>query len=154
MVYEWKTPLYKVSAQTAGEHIEELDRLHGEVTPQILLDDSRPEDAVLHSCYEWDDTKAAERYRLHQSKMIIGNLVCVSINDKDKLQEPVRAFITVNARNEKASYRPTIIALSEDEARAKVLDNATKELESFKRKYEALLDVAEFLKDFAQKIAS
>ena len=47
-----------------------------------------------------------------------------------------------------------IIALSEDEARAKVLDNATKELESFKRKYEALLDVAELLKDFAQKIAS
>ena len=86
--------------------------------------------------------------------MIIGNLVCVSINDTDKLQEPVRAFITVNARNEKASYRPTIIALSEDEARAKVLDNATKELESFKRKYEALLDVAELLKDFAQKIAS
>ena len=153
MVYEWKTPLYKVSAQTAGEHIEKLDRIHGEVTPQILLDDSRPADAVLHSCYEWDDEKAAERYRLHQSKMIIGNLVCVSINDTDKLPEPVRAFVTVNARNEKASYRPTVIALSEENARTKVLENATKELESFQRKYAALLDVAAFLEDFAQKIA-
>ena len=155
MVYEWKVPLYKVSAQEAGDHIEKLDRIHGEVTPQILLDDSRPEDALLHPCYEWDDEKAAEKYRLHQSKMIIGNLVCVSVNDDDQtLPEPVRAFISVNDRNEKAKYRPTVIALSDAEMKKKAFENAERELEMFQKKYKDLIDVEKILRDFIWKIAN
>ena len=155
MVYEWKVPLHKVSAQEAGDHIEKLDRIHGEVTPQILLDDSRPENALLHPCYEWDDEKAAEKYRLHQSKMIIGNLVCVSVSDADQtLPEPVRAFISVNDRNEKAKYRPTVIALSDAEMKKKAFENAERELEMFKKKYKDLIDVEKILRDFIWKIAN
>lgn len=155
MVYDWKTPIYKVSAQTAGEHIEHLDEIYGEVTPQILLDDSRPEDAVLHSCYEWDDGKAAERYRLHQSKMIIGNLVCVSVDDsKEYPTEPVRAFVSVNDRNDKAKYRPITVALSDEDTKNKVLENAYKELEMFQKKYKDLIDVEKVIRDFLMKIAN
>lgn len=150
MVYKWKVPLYKtVSAQQAGEHIEELDRIHGEVTPQILLDDSRPEDAVLHPCYEWDDSVAAEKYRLHQSKKIIGNLVVVSVSDGKKEEEVpcVNAFVTVKDRNEKASYRPTIVALSNDEMKDQVTKNAVVELKMFKNKYDGLVDFAAVIKE-------
>lgn len=154
MVYKWKVPLYKaVSAQQAGERIEELDRIHGEVTSQILLDDSRPEDAVLHPCYEWDDSVAAEKYRLHQSKKIIGNLVVVSVSEENiDSEEPphINAFVTVNERNEKASYRPTTIALSDENMKEQILKNATAELRMFKAKYDGLVDFATLIKEVFQ----
>ena len=155
MVYQWKTPVFsKVSAQTAGEHIEELDREYGEVTPSLLLEDSRPETAVLHPLYEWNDEKAAEKYRLHQSKMIIGNLVVVRIDEQSEIPKvPVRAFVSVNDRNEKASYRPIVSVLADEASREQILANALTELRMFKSKYEAILDVAETLRDFANKIA-
>ena len=153
MVYEWKTPVFsKVSAQTAGEHIEKLAEQHGEVTPKLLLEDSRPKKAVLHPLYEWDDTKAAEKYRLHQSKLIIGNLVIVSVTSEDPQMPPVpvRAFVSVNYRNEKASYRPTLIALSEEATKEKVIANAMSELRSFEQKYTGLIDTEAVIREYLQ----
>lgn len=155
MTYKWKTPVYsKVSAQAAGEHIEELEKQLGEVTPKILLDDSRPEGAVLHSLYEWDDTEAAEKWRLQQSKNIIGNLVIVSVEDLGEINEPVRAFVSVNNRNEKASYVSTVTALSNEETRQRVLKNAEAELHMFTQKYKELLDVASLLEAELQKLTA
>lgn len=155
MTYKWKTPVYsKVSAQTAGEHIEELERQLGEVTPKILLDDSRPVDAVLHSLYEWDDTEAAEKWRLQQSKNIIGNLVIVSVENLGEINEPVRAFVSVSNRNEKASYVSTVTALSNEETRQRVLKNAEAELHMFTQKYKELLDVASLLEAELQKLTA
>lgn len=154
MVYSWKVPVYKVSAQQAGEHIEELDRIHGEVTPQILLDDSRPTDAVLHPCYEWDDSIAAEKYRLHQSKKIIGNLVIVSVSkNKDDAEKETRvnAFVSIKERNESASYRPTVMALSNSNMKAQVVKNAVAELRMFKAKYNGIVDFESIIKEVFQQ---
>ena len=90
-VYKWRNAYGKVSAQTAGEEIEKLCDIHGEVTPKILLDKSRPEEAALHKCYEWDDSKAAEAHRLWRSRQIIGNIILVK-HEEQQIQEPVRAF--------------------------------------------------------------
>lgn len=153
MVYQWKTPVFsKVSAQTAGEHIEKLSEEHGEVTPKLLLEDSRPKNAVLHPLYEWDNKKAAEKYRLHQSKLIIGNLVVVSTTSEDPQIPlvPVRAFVSVNDRNEKASYRPTLIALSEEATKEKIIANALSELRSFEQKYKGLIDTEAVIRQYLE----
>lgn len=152
VAYDWKTPIFsKVSAQTAGEHMEELEEKFGEVTPQILLEDSRPDDAVLHPLYEWDDPKAAERWRLHQSKMIMGNLIVVSVNKK-ALQEPVRAFFTVSSGNEQGSYNHICTIVSNEDKKKQVLSNAMRELDMFNRKYQNLLDVTDVLTQFVRKL--
>ena len=154
MVYQWKTPVFsKVPAQTAGEHIEALSERDGEVTPKSLLEDSRPADAVLHPLYEWDDGKAAEKYRLHQSKLIIGNLEIISVQHEELSipPTPIRAFVSVNERNEKASYRPTLIALSEEETRKKVIENAKRELASFDAKYKGLIDTVAVISEFLEE---
>lgn len=151
MVYQWKVPLYKVPAQIAGEHIQKLADEHGEITPRILLEDARQEGSVLHSCYEWDDTKAAEKYRFHQSKLIIANLTVVSINDSEEIR-PTNAFITINERNERASYVSVVQALSNKETKEQVIRNAKAELNMFKRKYQNLVDLSKLLKDFLSEL--
>ena len=154
MTYKWKTPLYKVGAQETGEYLECLEEQHGAITAKLLLDESRPVTAILHSCYEWNDEKAAEKYRLGQSKEILSNLTIVMVENDgtDTVIQPVRAYVSMNGRNETASYISTVKALSNKDARNIVLENAKSELKSFVQKYNSLCDVAELLKAELEKL--
>lgn len=82
----------------------ELDRLYkkdGVVTPAGVLDAARTKTSPLHDFFEWDDSKAAEKYRLSQAmEMILASkFVAVLRNDgKSRLPqvisaEPVRRFL-------------------------------------------------------------
>ena len=144
MVYDWKLPIYKISAQSAGEFIQNLADEHGEVTPELLLESARPEDSILHSCYEWDDAKAAEKYRLNQSKMIISNLIVVSADNGQEMPQ-TNAFVTIKERNEKAAYVSIFRAMADRTTKEQVIKNASAEMAMFIKKYENIINVAELL---------
>ena len=141
MVYKWKNFSYKTSANVAGEVCEELDRTVG-LTPENLVNASRPEDAPLHSEFEWDDAIAAEEYRRTQARQMICNL---SIVIDEQKQEPVRAFFSLQSgfRKNAGTYEGTITIMSNEEKRQKLLDNAKRELEAFRKKYELLTELSE-----------
>ena len=143
-------PLYPVSAQIAGEQIDRIIKENGEITPQLLLDNSRSEDAPLHCCFEWNDDVAAERYRLYQSRKIIQN---ITISQDTSSGEPVlaRAFVSTSKNPEKGRFVPLNVALNNEATRQQVLENAYAELKSFKNKYETLLNISELFKSFMEK---
>lgn len=62
---------FPVDAQTAGEELDRIRVSYGTLQPAAVVDESRPEDAPLHPCFEWDDETAAEKYREHQATTII-----------------------------------------------------------------------------------
>lgn len=144
--YSYRATQYAVPAQKAGEYLKGLKETYGVLNKRILLDESRDEDALLHDCFEWDDTVAAEAHRLTQAQNFIKNMVCVVVDDsgEKKNSEPVRAFVNV-AKTENAesgSFVPLVEALSADETRKIVLNNALRELESFRKKYASLSELA------------
>lgn len=147
MTYEWKVPLYPVSAQIAGERIEQICSEKGDVTPESLLDDSRPVTSPLHPCFEWKDDVAAEKYRLIQSKGIIRNLVTVQTS-QDSQPITSRAFVSINKTPEKGTFVPIRVALSDERCKEQILQNALAELKAFKTKYENLISIAETIKRF------
>ncbi|BBY37516.1 hypothetical protein MMAN_16500 [Mycobacterium mantenii] len=53
--------------EMSPEQRRELERLaaeHGdELTEQVVVDAARSPDSPLHSLFEWDDAKAARKYR-------------------------------------------------------------------------------------------
>lgn len=113
--YEYKATRYKVPAQQAGEYIATLTEKEGGITPNRLLDISRDETALLHDCFEWDDTVAAEMHRLNQARFFIRNLVCVKVDSEEKAK-PTRAFINVlPAEHAKGNFKPLVKALTNDE---------------------------------------
>ena len=155
MIYKWRTFDYPVSAQKAGEHIEELNRELGEVTPQIMVDDARPEDALMHPLYEWNDAKAAEKYRHNQAKKILSELVIVRVSeDERELPEPTKAFVSIKPRNESASYKPIVEALSDEDTKKQVIENARMELDSYTRKYSNLINVIPILEEAIERLKS
>ena len=142
--YQWRINKYPVSAEAAGKHMESLNNKHGAVTPELLLDSSRSEDSVMHPCFEWDDTKAAEKYRVKQALGIICNLTCVKVTgNKDENPTKTRAFVNVSSssRREKGTFKPIIEAISNSDMRRTVLRNAIEELECFKNKYSSLTEL-------------
>lgn len=154
MVYKWAVEKYPISAEVAGERIEQLEQEHGQVNPQILLDDARPEDAVMHSCFEWNDGIAAEKYRLEQSRLILSNLRIVQVEEEEPDREPikVRAFHNVSdgVKAKGEFHHIDVIKANEDMTR-NVINNARTELEIFYNKYVGLCDVCGIMEEFILK---
>ena len=147
MVYEWGIDKYPVDAQIAGETIEALKSELGKdyIEAEDLLNASRAENAPLHSCFEWDDTIAAEKYRLNQAGDIIRNIT-VKIIDASEKPQVVRALVNVSPQNEKGKYVSIQTAMVKGEYRDQVLKNALIELQNFKHKYQSYSELATIFK--------
>ena len=106
-------------------------------TAHAVLDDARNEDSPLHSYFEWDDSKAAERFRLNQARALIMHAkVCMVAGEK---KFNVRAFVSLGAdRIDGGGYRPIGDVMSDAERRAELLRTALSELGNFKKRYETL----------------
>lgn len=137
-MYSWKDGArIKADANIAGKICEELVNTGG-LTPQRLLDVSRAEDAPLHDEFEWDDSIAAEKYREGQAAHIIRCLVTTVDEAPDRV---IRAYFTF--KTEAHEYIPSVDILNDSEKRAKLLDQAYRELQAFKNKYKVLRELAE-----------
>ena len=139
MVYQWKYNL-SVKAYTAGKEMERIEKKHGKVTPELVLDASRSEKAPLHSLFEWNDTIAAEKYRLRQAQNIIHNLT-ITVEGTEKSPVSVTAFVNVST-DKKGEFINVQSAFSYEASRQVVLDRALRELTEFQRKYKSFSELA------------
>lgn len=132
MVYSWKIPgLYSILAQEAGEELARIcDKHGGEMSPKIIVDESRPEDAVLHQVFEWSDPVAAELWRQQQARNIVCCIITKHETEKSGPTE-VRAFVHVAE-----SYRPTQLVVSQEDLQAELVRNALRDVEAFHRRLE------------------
>ena len=119
----------------------ELDRLqeqHRLLKPQTVVDFARDPNTALHSRFTWDDSAAAERYRLWEARQVIR----VAVFTPKGSQEKVRAFVSLRADRGEGGYRATVDVLSDAELRAKMLEEALDELQIFERKYRILSELS------------
>lgn len=132
--YSWRAGK-SVPAQVAGEVMEMIEKRDGVLTKEAFLDESRPENSPTHKLFEWDDTIAAEKFRLEQSRIAIQDIVVTVITKADEPQK-VHAFVNVTkGKANKAEYSNIQVAMSDDAKRSAVLANAFMELEQFENKY-------------------
>lgn len=137
MIYEWKPgSRFKVDANTAGAVCGQLEAA-GNLTAKSLLDASRPEDAPLHSEFEWDDSVAAEKFREDQARSIIRHLV---VRLDEKPDTPVRGFFQI--RQAEQSYTNVNVILAQRDLRSELIQQALEEMAAFQRKYGTLTELA------------
>ena len=70
---------------------DEILGIGDEATPQQIVDAARDEGTELHRCFEWNDSVAAEKYRLTQARTIVCNLV-IKRPESEEEQPKVRYF--------------------------------------------------------------
>lgn len=138
MIYQWKTESFYncVSAQDAGEEVESCMTSDGHITPESVVEKARVTSSVLHSLFEWDNTTAAELYRIEQARALIRNIVTVTVFNKVKADptEPVRAFVHIVDGTGKG-YKTISTVINSPYDYNYMMKCAGQELIAFTRKY-------------------
>lgn len=160
MIYQWKNTIYqKINPQAAGEFLESVNEKYGGIVPKVVVNESRPDEAILHDCFEWEDGIAAELYREEQARAVIRHIVIVpapppveqkinaciktttELPSQPELKEPIRAFVHVKPGNNKPQYKPIQDVMADEELKTQMLVSALKDLESFRKKYHELVQL-------------
>lgn len=115
---------------------------HGTLTPRLLVDIARDPEHPLHHRFEWDDSKAAEKWRLEQA----GQLLRVTYAPLPGKPRDMRAFMAVRGDDSPTSeYVPTGEALADEFTRTLLLRQFDREWKAFKRRYSDLREFADLI---------
>lgn len=138
-----------LTAEQIGEEFERISDLYGKLTAENIVAEAEKEDCILHSCFEWDDTKAALQYRIKQATTLIRSIKVEIKNEK--VECSVRAFVNVREKKKAPrSYIPVEHAILNDYAYQDLLQQAKKDMQSFIDNYSQLEELnsvkAEMLK--------
>ena len=95
MVYQWKDKavIKKGNVQRIGEELETFEE--SQRTPENIVDFAkRNRRSELHRCFEWNDTKAAAKWRLDQARNLIHSIEVVI----ERVEGPHSVPVSVNIR--------------------------------------------------------
>lgn len=117
------------------------DRNDGVLMPEDVVEAARPAASPLHSSFDWDDSEAAQKWRLHQARQLLR--VTVEYIESDNARVPMRVFVSLTDDRRDGGYRITAKVLSDAEQRKQLLNDAYEEMRWFQKKYAALKELAE-----------
>jgi hypothetical protein len=126
MVYEWKDgSRIKADPQKIGCELEQIKERNANTIVQVAKKNKSSE---LHKCFEWDNTKAAEEYRLDQARLVLRSITVIMEvdNDGEKESVKIRAYESVNlpsidGEKQLMTYVPIKQALSTPDLRNQVI---------------------------------
>lgn len=141
--YRWKPNVpsmwTKLDPQAIGAEVERLEREHQhKLTPEEIVRAATDQTSVLHPAFEWDDVRAAERFRIDQARQLI-SLIDVVIIKPDQTEGQIRAFVSVTS-DEGRGYVSTVHALADEGLRKQVIHRAWQELEAWRHRHAELTE--------------
>lgn len=122
---------------------EEIYALGEKAETKDILEMARDEKKEIHKIIEWDDSIAAEKFRIRQVRDIQNNLQIVKIGlNKNKPMETIGVPIrfTYNLKGE-TGYRPIVNIISDKTLYKQLLLTAFSELQTFMKKYSILTEL-------------
>jgi len=128
------------------EIIAELRRIAeangGQLRPSDIVKAARAASSPLHSQFEWDDSEAAEQYRIWQARQLL-RVTVEYIGEGDEAV-PVRVFVSLSTdrRGDGSGYRVTTAVMSDPDYRRQLLADALEEMKRFEKKYADLKELA------------
>ena len=127
--------------------VAELERIRnrdGGIRPAAVVEESRPEDAPLHHEFEWDDSAAAEQYRIAQARQIIRAIVLVPQPEMKETFPTIRAFLSIHDSQggipQARVYQPTFEVLESAAASEEVRARFARELRNLQNRYRDFLE--------------
>jgi hypothetical protein len=112
-----------------------IKKYDGAVTPKQVVDFARSDKTALHALFTWDDSEAAEKWRLHQARNVLRVTVTMLPNETI----PSRVVVSLMPdRHAGVGYRSMPTVLNDKEKSEQLLKDAMQELTTFKMKYSRL----------------
>lgn len=158
VVYQWKdSSRFPVKAQIAGETLMTIRLANGgHLTPEAVVDASRPDDAPLHRCFEWDAAVAQEKYNKHIARNVIHSIVEVHTVEGEDAPKRLLSYIHVNTPETGNCYMTTARVMSDADLKEQATEEALKLLRGVQARFahiEELTDVFGAIDRAAAKVA-
>ena len=151
MAVRWRVNgIYKANAETIYNEITSLGE---KFTPMDVVNLAKDENTALHPLFEWDDKKAADKYRENQARSIICNIVVQNDVETEDGEEKVFVRVIVNTNERAKTYQTIERTVTRKDDYTLLLAAALKELKAFKKKYAALSSDLSWLFEGIDKIA-
>ena len=78
-------------ANEYGERLANLKKKNGLLNAEIVVNDAQKKTSPYHSEFIWDNTEAADKWRLHTARNLIGSIQI----EIEEFESPVRLFESV-----------------------------------------------------------
>lgn len=131
--------LRKLGNKKAIKELEQIRKKSGgKLMASSVVDFARNPTSALHEYFEWDNTRAAELYRLKQAH----DLIRVVVEIHEETQEEVRAYVSLSTERGEG-YRSITSVMSDDDLKAILLADAKRDLDVFRRRYSILKTISE-----------
>lgn len=143
------------NTQIVKREIVKLCDTDGYVTPYQVLDAARDVSSPLHAFFEWDDSAAAEAFRLIQATGLIRS-VRVKVTTSDEEERSVRGFLPARIAGRElppGAYIPQDDIVNDPAAKEAVLRQMQRDIASCKRRYEHLAEFWSTIDDLAAQAA-
>lgn len=131
--------LYKADAQRVADEIYSIGET---ATPKQIVALAKNEQTELHKCFEWNDSIAAEHYRIQQARDVVRHLVIKRPEENKEKPQNLRLFFKPVGSE---GYRPTELIMKNENEYERLLETARAELHMFKKKYSMLTELEEIL---------
>lgn len=150
MIYKFRENYWlPIDAETVGKRVEHLiEKNHGSITPEIVLEDAKPKDSPLHTAFTWDDSKAAHRHRLDEARYLIRSYVIVEVPTTSEesgtytVAVPQRQVESIEEDGQRV-YKTINDIMADPVLRARLLEEALAKLKLWKDRYKNLTELAE-----------
>ena len=116
---------------------EELLKIHtkyGSLTSENVLKEAKKKRHPLHPHFDWDDTEAANRWRVHQSNMMISQ-ARITITDHE--EKKVHAFVSVSKQG-KREFVYTADALEDKQLLFQIFSQLQSRIENIQDQLESM----------------
>jgi hypothetical protein len=107
----------------------------GILTPRVVLEEASDEDHPLHHRFTWEDSEAADRWRLHEASQLLRVTFRASLGGRPS---DLRAFWVKNGDevHPESHYVPLEEIVLDPIARTVMLQQMRREWQRFKARYE------------------
>jgi len=138
--YKWhEGSRYSGRVSVVGQELEKLRRRNnGIASPKAVVRSAKNKKSPLHRYFEWDDTAAAEKWRLEEARNLVQSVeVVFGDNPKGK---PTRAYVSIIKGGERG-YMDISDVMTDPELREQLLAQALSEADSYRSKYKTLTEL-------------
>ena len=126
----------------------------GLLKPEAVVEAARPVNSPLHTRFTWDDTEAANQYRLQQARQLIRTTIQYIEVDGQDVSYNVFCSLTPDRENEGGGYRETTAILSNRRYKNQLMADARAEMERFEQKYSRLQELTGVIKEIRKALAA
>jgi hypothetical protein len=137
--------------QKIGQTVEQIQRKRGGNFEAVdLVNEARSPKSALHRVFEWDNTEAAEQYRIQQARHLLSVLV-VETELPDRENVTHRVFVSVTEQGE-TGYSSLTHVMTDESLRRQFLTKLLNQLETLQEQCKQYQDLAEIMSPVKEKV--